>query len=151
MRLDSIHQDARYALRAIRKNPGFTLLALLTLAIGIGANTAVFGALNAMLLRPLRADEPDRVVQLAHKGRNLFFSGQEYRYYGDNNRSLSALAATTNQVYSMTGVGAALASDAGGMAGAAGLRFPESVGGAEPVVAAVVSGNYFQLDRKSVV
>src|SRR5258708_34470675 len=57
----SFLQDARYAMRALRKNSGFTIFAVLTLAIGIGVNTAVFTLYNAMALRPLRAVEPDRV------------------------------------------------------------------------------------------
>ncbi|HXA49991.1 MAG TPA: ABC transporter permease [Candidatus Acidoferrum sp.] len=143
--LDSFLQDARYAIRALRKNPGFTIFAVLTLAIGIGVNTAVFTLYNAMALRPLRAVEPDRVVQLAHKGRNPHFSYSEYAYYRDYNRSFSALAAMTSQVFSMSGVATPPRSTNGGIAGAAQLEFPKNVGGSEPVTAAIVSGNYFQL------
>src|SRR6516165_7699311 len=69
MSMDNVIGDIRYAARVLRRNPVFTAVAILTLALGIGANTAVFNVMNAVLLRYLPVSDPERVVYLRVEGR----------------------------------------------------------------------------------
>ncbi len=85
--------DIRLALRLFRKSPGFTFLAVLCLALGIGVNASIFSLLDSVYLRPLPVDNADRVVVLSRSG-NPIFSYAEYRGLADRSQSLAGLAAS---------------------------------------------------------
>jgi predicted permease len=86
-------QDVRFGLRMLVKNPGFTAVAVVTLALGIGVNTAVFSFLDAMLLRPLAVPEASRVVVVS-RGEGTSFSYPDYVDYRDRNQAFVALTAS---------------------------------------------------------
>src|SRR5262245_40063505 len=88
-----IWQDVRYAVRTLGKNPGFAAIAVLTLGLGLGANTAIFSLINTALLRPLPVERPDRLVALNNAGRGMFpaFSYPNYKDFRDRNEVFSGL------------------------------------------------------------
>lgn len=108
--METLFKDVRYALRGLRKRPGFTIVAVLTLALGIGANTAVFSVVNAVLLKPLPFSDPDR---LAIVWEDATFAGfprntpapANYLDWKNQNRSFADIAATAGTSFNLTGDG----------------------------------------------
>jgi len=94
---DDLIQDLRYGIRVLLKHPSYTLIAVLTLALGIGVNTAVFSLVDAVLWRPLAASQPERLVAIYTTGgggggyRSVSYA--DYQYYRDQQKSLADLAA----------------------------------------------------------
>src|SRR5580704_6280597 len=93
--VETCWQDVRFGLRTLRKSPGFTTVAILTLALGIGANTAIFTMTNSLMLRTLPVRDPGRLVQLLHQypGEPAFngFSWDAYQTISDGNHVFSDL------------------------------------------------------------
>src|SRR5512134_1611544 len=108
--LDSVGRDLRYALRGLPRRPAFTLAAVLTLALGIGANTAVFSVVNAVLLKPLSYPQSNELVSLQHvtPGLNsgtLGLSPDLYFTYRDENRTFEHVGLFSDGGVTVTGVG----------------------------------------------
>ena len=97
--LATLTQDVRYALRMMRRAPGFTAIALLSLGLGIGANTAIFSLIHTLMLRLLPVRDPQQLVELLNQYPGELhvngFSWQSYRHFRDHNHVLSGLIGTS--------------------------------------------------------
>ncbi len=98
--MKTILQDLRYGARMLLKNPGFTLIAVLTLALGIGANAAIFSVVNGVLLKPLPYREPEQLIRVFERSRTqpkFPMSGGNFQDYREQNSTLGGLALYTRQ------------------------------------------------------
>jgi len=132
MRLfDTVLQDARYAIRVLFQNPGFAAIAILSLALGIGANTAIFSLIDTVLLRSLPVRDPQQLVVFAldPDEPRISFDYPDYRYIRDQDRSFAGVAAY------------------GGSGQQAAFAVPEEGSQAIPelITPTLVSGNFFDL------
>jgi predicted permease len=94
--IDTLVRDVRYSLRVLRKSPGFTVVAVLTLALGIGANALVFSVLNGLVLRPINVPQPQSLYQIERgSDKSNWISYPNYVDLRDRNRSFDGLAAST--------------------------------------------------------
>ncbi len=106
--MHNFYQDFRYSLRRIKNDPGFAIVAVLTLALGIGANSAIFSIVNAVLLRPLPYRNPQSVVLVLEKSRQLPKSSASYLNFKDwreQSQSFEAMGAVRNTTSTLTGSG----------------------------------------------
>jgi putative ABC transport system permease protein len=107
--IETLLQDIRYGARVLAKHKGFTVVAVLTLALGIGANTAIFSVVNELLLRPMPFREADRIVMLwevTPEGRHENTTSRaNFRAWREQSKSFEGMAAFSDQRLNLTGVG----------------------------------------------
>src|SRR5215216_370435 len=108
--MSTLIQDLRYGARIMFKHPGFTLVAVITLALGIGANTAIFSLVNSILLRPLPFRDPDRLVRMLQASPKLGLpswgvSQADFAAYREQNRSFESIALYNSGGINLTGEG----------------------------------------------
>jgi predicted permease len=106
--MDELVTDLRHTFRALRKSPGFTIVVMLTLALGIGANTAIFSIVNGVLLRPLPYENPNQLVSVYWKTREepeVSFSYPDFLDCQRQTRAFSAMAAYVYENYTLRGKG----------------------------------------------
>jgi len=94
--MENVVQDARFAFRSLLKRPGFAFIGIVSLAFGIGANTAIFSLVNTVLLRSIPVDRPEQIVAVSLRGKGdslSAFSYPNYKDFRDRNQVLSGLLA----------------------------------------------------------
>jgi len=145
--VDDARQDIQYATRLLRRSPGLAIAAVLTLALGIGANSAIFTVVHAVMLRPLPYPEPDRLIGVVQQHKSFgvdVVTLPDYLQWRDEAKSLSALAGAWSITVNLTGVdeperlrGAAVTSNLFttlGVAPQLGTTFPDSTSDSQSVV-----------------
>ena len=105
--LENLLRDVRYAFRAMRRSPAFSLVVILTFALGVGVNTAIFSVVNAVLLKPLPYPDSERLVRLGEANNTADFSVTwgNFNYWRDDNRSFDDMAAYQFTGRTLTGRG----------------------------------------------
>ena len=106
--MESFIHDLRFGVRMLVKNPGFTWIAVLTLALGIGANTAIFSVVNTVLLRPLPHKDAEQLLAVwavQTKANQTLFSPAEFLDYQTQNQSFTEMAAYRFMPFTLTGQG----------------------------------------------
>ena len=107
--LETLLQDTRYGLRTLRRSPGFAAVAVLSLALGIGANTGIFSLINTLMLRLLPVRDPESLVELLHQypgePRMNGYSWQSYEHFRDHNHVFSGLIGFSPSRFSLRGEG----------------------------------------------
>ncbi len=107
--METLWQDLRFGIRTLIKSPGFAIVALLTLALGIGANSAIFSVVNSILLRPLAYKNPEQLVTINHNYIKINLKASVsvfgYKHYCDNAKSFESIAALTGWAANLTGEG----------------------------------------------
>ena len=112
--LETLVSDLRYGLRMLRKNPGFTVVAVLTLALGIGATTAVFSVVNAILLKPLPYSNPEKIVMLWWKAPisvsqfdadKFPWGKRDFLHYSQGSKAFQSIGAFKSDFFNFTGSG----------------------------------------------
>src|SRR5450755_3603473 len=106
--LTSLLRDLRYAFRTLARNPGFACVSVLALALGIGANSAIFTVVNSVLLQPLRFQKPEQLVVVRERNLKGGFpqfslSPGNYLDYRDHNHTFAGIAATNGQGFNLVG------------------------------------------------
>ena len=107
MFLDNLRQDVRYAIRSYARAPSFTVAILATLALGIGASTAIFSMVDGILLRPLPLPDADRLVYLNELGRNgsqISVAWPDFLDWRSRTRTLQGLAISREEPLTLTGL-----------------------------------------------
>jgi predicted permease len=108
MKMTGLFQDMRYALRQLRKSPGFSAVAVITLALGIGANTAVFSVIDAVMLRPLPYSQPERLIEArslnTHNPRRFSICYPDFFDWRSQNHTLEHLVSYHDSLFTLTGL-----------------------------------------------